>query len=374
MYVTAPQMADLMPDARQLLSDEPEMESTLHYQQLALLVSCLEWQWRERQDYFIGANLTVYYSHQQLRRRDFRGPDFFLVLDTTPEPRNSWVVWEEGERYPDLIIELLSDSTAGVDRADKKSLYQNIFRTSEYFWFSPETLEFQSFRLVDKLYQPIPPNAHGHLPSQRLGLSLGILDGRLRYFEASGTLVQTLAEAARQEIARAEQERARAERESERAASARAGRRSGSMNAQKPQPLRIPYGLADFIKLRRGNEYYVDKTHYLPVLESAGRFLFLIRLRRFGKSLLQSVMECYYDREWTKDFDALFAATWIADHPTVERGAYLTLRFDFSMVSRAMPGGLAAVIPAEEAAAINAESDSWRHETIQSSVIIGLRI
>lgn len=217
MYVTAPQMADLMPDARQLLSDEPEMESTLHYQQLAMLVSCLEWHWRERQDYFIGANLTVYYSHQQLRRRDFRGPDFFLVMDTTAEPRNSWVVWEEGGRYPDLIIELLSDSTAAVDRADKKSLYQNIFRTPEYFWFSPETLEFQGFRLVDKAYQPIPPDGRGHLPSQVLGLSLGVVEGRLRYFEASGAVVQTPAETARQEIAHAAQERARAEQEYERA-------------------------------------------------------------------------------------------------------------------------------------------------------------
>ncbi len=35
-------------------------------------------------------------------------------------------------------------------------------------------------------------------------------------------------------------------------------------------PLRIPYGVADFIKLRHGNEYYIDKTHYLPLLESAG--------------------------------------------------------------------------------------------------------
>ncbi|NEX19615.1 AAA family ATPase [Thiorhodococcus mannitoliphagus] len=58
------------------------------------------------------------------------------------------------------------------------------------------------------------------------------------------------------------------------------------------QPWRIPYGVADFIKLREGHEYYVDKTRYLPLLEQAGRFLFLIRPRRFGKSLLQSVMEC----------------------------------------------------------------------------------
>jgi hypothetical protein len=101
-------------------------------------------------------------------------------------------------------------------------------------------------------------------------------------------------------------------------------------------PLRIPYGVADFYSLRQNNHYYVDKTHYLPLLEGAGRFLFLIRPRRFGKSLLQSVMECYYDCQWAKQFDALFAQTWIAEHPTPEKGQYLALRFDFSAV-RAEP-------------------------------------
>ncbi|MGI2909488.1 Uma2 family endonuclease, partial [Tolypothrix sp. VBCCA 56010] len=71
-------------------------------------VNCLEWLWRKRNDFFIGANLTIYFSRQQLRNRDFRGPDFFLVRDTEKRPRNSWVVWEEDGRYPDLIIELLS--------------------------------------------------------------------------------------------------------------------------------------------------------------------------------------------------------------------------------------------------------------------------
>ncbi|CAK0738990.1 hypothetical protein CCP3SC1_1110002 [Gammaproteobacteria bacterium] len=42
---------------------------------------------------------------------------------------------------------------------------------------------------------------------------------------------------------------------------------------------RIPYGVADFVKLRRGGEYYIDKTAYLPRLEQAGHFLFLIRPR-----------------------------------------------------------------------------------------------
>jgi Uma2 family endonuclease len=217
MYVTEPQMAELMPDARQLLSDEPEMESTQHYQQLALLVSSLEWRWRDCGDFFIGANLTVYYSHQQLRHREFRGPDFFLVRDVDREPRNSWVVWEEGGRYPDLIIELLSDSTAGVDRSDKKTLYQNVFRTPEYFWFSPATLECAGFRLVGKQYEAIPADARGWRWSEVLGAYLGIADGWLRYFEPDGQMVPSPTEAAQREIQQAEQERQRADQERQRA-------------------------------------------------------------------------------------------------------------------------------------------------------------
>jgi Uma2 family endonuclease len=82
MTLTAKRLDELMPDATLLESDEPEMESSLHYLQLALLVSCLDWLWRDRQDYFIGANLTIYFSRQQLKNRDFRGPDFFLVKNT----------------------------------------------------------------------------------------------------------------------------------------------------------------------------------------------------------------------------------------------------------------------------------------------------
>ena len=96
--------------------------------------------------------------------------------------------------------------------------------------------------------------------------------------------------------------------------------------------LRTSYGVADFIKIRQGGEYYVDKTHYLPLLENTGRFLFLIRPRRFGKSLLQSMMECYYNHARTDEFDALFGDTWIAQHPTPEKNQYMVLRFDFSMV------------------------------------------
>jgi Uma2 family endonuclease len=217
MALTAQQFETQMPDATQLYSDEPEMESSLHYAQLMLLVSCLEWLWRDREDFFIGANLTVYYSRQQLKNRDFRGPDFFLVKPTSKHPRASWVVWEENGCYPDLIIELLSDSTANVDRTLKKDLYQHHFRTPEYFWFSPDTQEFMGFRLVGHDYAEIQPDATGWRWSEELGLYLGIDAGKLRYFTPEREIVPTPEEANLLEIKRAELEAQRAEQETQRA-------------------------------------------------------------------------------------------------------------------------------------------------------------
>lgn len=223
--ITPEQLAELMPSAKGLLSDEPEMESSLHAAQILLLVSILEWLWLGREDYFIGYNLTIYFNREQLRSKDFRGPDFFLVKNVVQWPRPSWVVWEEGGRYPDLIIELLSDSTAQTDRTTKKEIYQNIFRTPEYFWFSPESLEFVGWRLQGSHYQEIPANEQGWRWSEELGLYLGIQDRKLRYFSPDGELIPTPAEAALQErqkcvaaqqqLAQAQQQLAQAQRQAE---------------------------------------------------------------------------------------------------------------------------------------------------------------
>jgi Uma2 family endonuclease len=221
MALTAQEIEALMPDCTELLSDEPEMESSLHYTQLLILVTCLEWLWRNREDFFIGANLSVYYSRQQLKNRDFRGPDFFLVKDTEKRPRLSWVIWEEDGKYPNVIIELLSDSTAKVDKGLKKQLYQNQFRTPEYFWFSPNTLELVGWRLTDSEYKTIPASENAWYWSQELGLYLGVWEDKLRYFTVEGRLVPTPEEANLEEMRKAEVERQRAESERQRAESER---------------------------------------------------------------------------------------------------------------------------------------------------------
>lgn len=200
-----------------LYSDEPGMETHLHLRQMLLLIACLEWWWRERSDCFISGNLTVYYSQSRIKNRDFRGPDFFVVKGVEQRPRKSWTIWEEEGRYPDLIVEILSETTASVDRTTKKELYQTTFRTPEYFWFDPESLEFQGFCLVKSRYQPIEPNSQGWLWSEQLDLFLGIHDSQLRYFTAEGNLVPTPAEAALLEQQQRQLAEQRADQASQRA-------------------------------------------------------------------------------------------------------------------------------------------------------------
>jgi Uma2 family endonuclease len=193
------------------------VETELHLRQIILLLKCLEWLWKERTDFYAAGNLSIYYSPNQKKTENFRGPDFFVVLGTEKKTRKSWVVWEENGKYPHVIVEILSPTTARTDRESKKELYQETFRTPEYFWFEPYTLEFAGFHLLNGKYQPIEPNDKGYLWSEQLGLYLGIHDGLLRYFTPEGNLVPTPEETARQEAQRAERETQRAERETQRA-------------------------------------------------------------------------------------------------------------------------------------------------------------
>ena len=113
------------------------------------------------------------------------------MLGTEKRPRKSWTVWEENGQYPHVIVELLSESTATTDRGLKKQIYQDIFRPPDYFWFDPNTLEFQGFHLLDGEYEPLEPNGQGWLWSKQLGLHLGIHENVLRFFTPEGKLVPT---------------------------------------------------------------------------------------------------------------------------------------------------------------------------------------
>ena len=94
----------------------------------------------------------------------------------------------------------------------------------------------------------------------------------------------------------------------------------------------IPYGISDFKQVRQENKYLVDKTMFFEKMEQAGNFLFLVRPRRFGKSLFLNMLEAYYDINEKDNFDELFKGMYVADHPTKEQGQFQVLHLDFSLV------------------------------------------
>lgn len=95
--------------------------------------------------------------------------------------------------------------------------------------------------------------------------------------------------------------------------------------------MKFPYGIADFRKIRLESYFYCDRTDKIPLLEALSNQLF-IRPRRFGKSLLLSMLDNYYDILRKDEFDQLFGDLAIGAAPTPLRNTYLILRFDFSCV------------------------------------------
>ena len=95
----------------------------------------------------------------------------------------------------------------------------------------------------------------------------------------------------------------------------------------------LPLGISDFGLVNKQNCYYADKTMFIPRLEMASNYLFLVRPRRFGKSLLLSMLKAYYDVNKKDRFDELFGHLWIGSQPTPYRNYYAVLHLDFSQVT-----------------------------------------
>ncbi|MDY6941036.1 MAG: Uma2 family endonuclease [Cyanobacteriota bacterium] len=215
--VTQTESEDVIFPPSEIDSNEPPLETDTHLRQILLFLKCLEWFWQDRTDYYATGNLTIYYSPHQLKSEDFRGPDFFVVLGTNQRLRRSWVVWEENGKYPNVIIEVLSKSTANTDKITKKEIYQDTFRTPDYFLFDPMKLELVGYHLLDGKYEDLEPNERGHLWSQQLQLYLGIYEDFVRFFTPEGELVPTPEEDARRAQEQVQQAQEQAQQAQEQA-------------------------------------------------------------------------------------------------------------------------------------------------------------
>lgn len=205
-------LPDLPPTDLPYDDGEP-MESNWQRIQISLLVESTHRRWPGRTDFFAGGNMFIYYSVKQARDREFKGPDFFVVKGVDgARDRRSWIVWDEDARFPDVIIELLSPTTADEDLGPKKALYERTFKTPDYFCCADEVASLEGWRLRDGRYTALAADEQGRLWSEELQVWLGPWTGKyqgtastwLRCFFPDGRLVPVADEIAETERQRAE--------------------------------------------------------------------------------------------------------------------------------------------------------------------------
>jgi len=132
---------------------------------------------------YVGSELPIYYPGQPVF-----APDVFAVLDVPRHDRDRWVVDAEG-RGLDWILEIF---LAGDRKKDHEGNVERYARLGvpEYFLFDRGRLRLWGFRLQSpsaRVYEPLIPQV-GRFRSTTLGLELGLVDERLRFFAGDAEL------------------------------------------------------------------------------------------------------------------------------------------------------------------------------------------
>ncbi len=190
---------DELPD-----SDGIPPESDWHRDAAELLADSIRHLVRDRADWWCAANTLLYFNLTMIKTPDFRSPDFFFVKGVPNRKRKSYVLWKEGGRFPNVIVELTSEATRAKDFGARKATYERVFRTPEYFIVEPDRATIHGWRLRGDRYEAIGP-VDGKLRCEQLGLDLGFYadlgsprfppDTYPRFFQPDGRLVPTPDEA-----------------------------------------------------------------------------------------------------------------------------------------------------------------------------------
>ena len=119
----------VLPTIELVESDGEPMDSPWHRDAMHLLIEQVRYRMQGCRDYFVGGNMFIYFNLEQARNRDFRGPDFFYVKGVRYEPfRLYYVVWDEGGKYPDVIMEYSCE----------ENNLQNLFDGAIKVWHAPD--------------------------------------------------------------------------------------------------------------------------------------------------------------------------------------------------------------------------------------------
>jgi Uma2 family endonuclease len=201
----------------------PMAETDRHRDEMVEAIEALKLRYRADPEVYVTGNILFYYEQGDPTARF--APDVLVAFGVPRRARRVYKLWEE--RAPAFVLEVTSRGTRFEDRGNKRELCAEL-GVEEYVLFDPDgeylTPRLQGFRLTNGLYAPIGADVGGCIPSETLGLLLGVEGGHLRFFDpstrASIPRIEDHAERARQAEERAQREAERVQREVVRALSA----------------------------------------------------------------------------------------------------------------------------------------------------------
>lgn len=206
---------------------KPMAETDFQRAYLIYSVSVLDLYFQSQPDVYVSGNILIYY--EEGNPKACLSPDVFVIRDQEKRKRRSYKVWEEGEKYPNFVLEITSKSTVNEDQGSKKGLYA-FWGVEEYFQYDPTgdylKPQLQGLRLIEGNYFPISqvpldqPNDFS-LRSEVLGIDVCLKNQDLKFFEASSGIqllgLEETESARRAAELRASQETQRANQETQRA-------------------------------------------------------------------------------------------------------------------------------------------------------------
>ena len=204
---------------------EPVAENWDNLIQMSNLIYAYRVYLAPRLRFAVGGNQFIYYDPDNGRRHV--APDVYVALDVAPGDRQKWQTWDEGGKFPDLVMEITSPSTQDEDLGARVALYGEL-GAREYYVYDPAQLLDPPLRAYRRAggrlaEQPLAAGPDLAVYSPALGTQLRVVGRWLRLIDpATGEPVPVPEEdhegrLAAEERARREEERARREEAARRA-------------------------------------------------------------------------------------------------------------------------------------------------------------
>jgi Uma2 family endonuclease len=158
-------------------------ETEPHIREIIRIFTTIDAAFVERADVYVGADLLVYY--EQNSPGAVVVSDVMAAVGASKLPyRRTYKLWEEAIP-PTFVVEVTSRSSRDTDRDLKPDLYRRM-GVQEHVLYDPidEYLSppLRGYRLTGDAYEPMLADPDGALVSEALGLTVRLVDGRLRLF------------------------------------------------------------------------------------------------------------------------------------------------------------------------------------------------